>query len=415
MDNLKKTRFSLKVLTSAMLSALTLTISGCSKEENQDKVSSTMEQTTDAIQSNAADAYDSAKQTAEGIGEKSSEMIGAAGDKLAEAGESTMDATKDIAGSIADKAQQAKESASEGLANLGESAQSAAQSAQETVADAASNTADKAAAGLSNLKESAQSAAGAATETVADTAGAVTDKAKSVAGNVSETAGQAADSAKAAAAAGMAGMGAAAQSAASTTSEASANLAETSKSAARKAAETVEQAKDMAAAELSGTGDAAQAALQKMAGVETFEYALPDGRKIEIPTGTTLESFAKNLQSGAFPEGENLLADRTTFPTGSAQLSQEAQARLDALAEILKSHPELKVTVKGYTDNTGDEAINQKLAEARAKAVKEALIARGISPERIITEGLSTAEPVASNATAEGRSQNRRVDILVSR
>jgi len=79
----------------------------------------------------------------------------------------------------------------------------------------------------------------------------------------------------------------------------------------------------------------------------------------------------------------------------------------------VKAYPDMKISVDGYTDNTGDAGKNKILSEARANAVQARLIAAGISGDRISTRGMGAADPVADNGTAEGRSQNRRIEVTL--
>ena len=84
---------------------------------------------------------------------------------------------------------------------------------------------------------------------------------------------------------------------------------------------------------------------------------------------------------------------------------------LDEVVELLKQNPAMTGEVRGYTDNTGTLELNRKLSEARAGAVRDYLVKQGIAPERIRAKGFGPAQPVASNDTAEGRAQNRRVEL----
>ena len=84
---------------------------------------------------------------------------------------------------------------------------------------------------------------------------------------------------------------------------------------------------------------------------------------------------------------------------------------LDEVVEILKANPSLTGEVRGYTDNTGSLQYNQKLSEARAKAVVDYMVKQGIAPTRLRAKGFGPADPVASNDTPDGRAQNRRVEL----
>jgi outer membrane protein OmpA-like peptidoglycan-associated protein/outer membrane murein-binding lipoprotein Lpp len=102
------------------------------------------------------------------------------------------------------------------------------------------------------------------------------------------------------------------------------------------------------------------------------------------------------------------------FSTGKATLQPGAHLQLDRLADYLKDHPQQRVLIEGNTDSSGSAALNQKLSAARAQAVAQALQLRGVSSDQYQTIGLGEAYPVASNDTAAGRQQNRRVDVVFS-
>ena len=101
------------------------------------------------------------------------------------------------------------------------------------------------------------------------------------------------------------------------------------------------------------------------------------------------------------------------FATDSAQLTGSLQSDLLAVARSLNSYPNTTVQVVGHTDNTGSAAYNQDLSQRRAQAVTSVLIQGGVNPGRIRTIGRGEDAPIASNLTAEGRAQNRRVEIVI--
>lgn len=115
------------------------------------------------------------------------------------------------------------------------------------------------------------------------------------------------------------------------------------------------------------------------------------------------------------PQLVEILQLRTLpFETGRALLSREAVATLNEIAGAMLDHPEITlVQIEGYTDSRGGEAFNQQLSKERAESVRQALIARGVSPERLVAKGFGEARPLADNASAEGRAMNRRVEIRV--
>jgi OOP family OmpA-OmpF porin len=101
------------------------------------------------------------------------------------------------------------------------------------------------------------------------------------------------------------------------------------------------------------------------------------------------------------------------FDTDKAVLKPESYSSLDSLAAFLSDEKKYYITISGHTDNSGDENKNQALSKARAKAVADYLISKGINPDRIKSEGWGSAKPVAENETPEGRARNRRVEYTL--
>lgn len=108
------------------------------------------------------------------------------------------------------------------------------------------------------------------------------------------------------------------------------------------------------------------------------------------------------------------LAVPIKFATGSDALSADAQAELAPVATAVKACKDVKLTVIGHTDNTGDDAINIPLSEGRAKAVAAYLVSQGLSAEVVTSKGAGSAEPIASNDTEAGKAENRRTEIKVN-
>ncbi len=102
------------------------------------------------------------------------------------------------------------------------------------------------------------------------------------------------------------------------------------------------------------------------------------------------------------------------FDTGKYTLKPNTQVSLAKVSGILQAYPGLKLQVEGYTDSVGSDEYNQKLSENRADAVRDFLITQGVQPDNISATGYGKAKPVADNSTAQGRSQNRRVQLVVS-
>jgi outer membrane protein OmpA-like peptidoglycan-associated protein len=102
------------------------------------------------------------------------------------------------------------------------------------------------------------------------------------------------------------------------------------------------------------------------------------------------------------------------FVSGKAELLPIAQQKLNDVAEALKqTEDEKAIKIEGYTDSRGSDETNLKLSQQRAEAVRSYLVARGVKPERVTAEGKGEQNPIASNDTAEGRANNRRVEIIV--
>ncbi len=101
------------------------------------------------------------------------------------------------------------------------------------------------------------------------------------------------------------------------------------------------------------------------------------------------------------------------FDVGSSALQPGAFRRLDSLADSLLRHPETEVVVRGHTDSTGTRDGNLRLSEDRADAVRRYLVAQGVPGSRITAIGFGDAMPLASNQSAAGRQQNRRVEIEI--
>jgi len=103
------------------------------------------------------------------------------------------------------------------------------------------------------------------------------------------------------------------------------------------------------------------------------------------------------------------------FENDSAAILASSNAKIDKYADFLKAHTNYSAKIVGYTDSRGSAAYNKKLSQRRAKAVVAALIQRGVSPEQLSAEGMGEANPVATNKTAEGRAQNRRIEAELTR
>lgn len=103
-----------------------------------------------------------------------------------------------------------------------------------------------------------------------------------------------------------------------------------------------------------------------------------------------------------------------TFKTGKSSVKPDANDRLKQMANILKKYPENRITIFGHTDSTGSAAVNSRLSMQRADTVKEILVAQGVPKSSIMTKGLGSKDPIASNNNKEGRAENRRVELAIT-
>ena len=122
-----------------------------------------------------------------------------------------------------------------------------------------------------------------------------------------------------------------------------------------------------------------------------------------------------NLKAKQTERGTVVTFGDVLFDTGRAELRSGSQRNVQQLAQYLQDNPQRKVLVEGFTDSTGSDALNQQLSERRAAAVGNALRRQGVSADRIVTAGYGKEYPVATNADAQSRQLNRRVEVIISR
>jgi outer membrane protein OmpA-like peptidoglycan-associated protein len=108
------------------------------------------------------------------------------------------------------------------------------------------------------------------------------------------------------------------------------------------------------------------------------------------------------------------LSDKILFATNSSDLSAQAKQNLNKMIGVFKNYPDTNIEIQGHTDSTGSDAYNQTLSEKRASSVSNYLTSKGIQSSRITTLGYGESAPKYSNDTEDGRSQNRRVEFLIS-
>ena len=144
---------------------------------------------------------------------------------------------------------------------------------------------------------------------------------------------------------------------------------------------------------------------------------LPGGVELNIPERGIESSLIAFITDGSRPVNDTTWFnfDRLNFASGSATILPESEEQLNNIAAVLKAYPGVNVKVGGYTDNSGDPAVNRNLSQQRADAVRRALVGKGIAASRMAAEGYGSDHAVGDNTTEEGRAQNRRIALRVTK
>jgi outer membrane protein OmpA-like peptidoglycan-associated protein len=127
-----------------------------------------------------------------------------------------------------------------------------------------------------------------------------------------------------------------------------------------------------------------------------------------------MQNDIKNAKIERVGEGIKITFDSgILFQTGKSDLQPAAKDNITSLAKILNKYPDTNILIEGHTDSTGSLSLNQKLSEQRAASVSSFAAGLGVASSRISTVGYGPTQPVASNATADGRLANRRVEVAI--
>lgn len=144
------------------------------------------------------------------------------------------------------------------------------------------------------------------------------------------------------------------------------------------------------------------------------------GKKMDKQQAELQAELAKQAEVKQVTDENGLQAIQVTFnggilfPTNGTTLSANARTDLSKFAASLINNPGTNVQIYGYTDDTGTLAVNERVANGRANAVRNYLLNSGVAATRLSAEGLPMQDYIASNSTAEGRAQNRRVEIYIT-
>ena len=186
------------------------------------------------------------------------------------------------------------------------------------------------------------------------------------------------------------------------TAEKAKKEAEASRASALSEAEKAERSKK----------EAEQARLQSREEAEKAEKARRETEQAKAEIDQFLKDLS-DLQGKMTERGIVLTMGDVLFSFGKADLSAGAVRNLDKITGFLEKHPDRNLLIEGHTDSIGSDEFNQALSQKRADAVKEALVGKGIVPDRIATKGYGKQFPVAGNDTESGRQMNRRVEVVI--
>lgn len=134
---------------------------------------------------------------------------------------------------------------------------------------------------------------------------------------------------------------------------------------------------------------------------------------VDLTNAEPMSEVVRNFYVTPIEVGQSVDIENIYFETGKATLKPESYRSLNALIEFLNEYPNVRVEIGGHTDNVGSAAINKRISQERALSVAEYVIAQGVPAHRVVSKGYGFDKPKASNRTAQGRAQNRRVDFTI--
>ncbi len=143
------------------------------------------------------------------------------------------------------------------------------------------------------------------------------------------------------------------------------------------------------------------------------ENCLFYSENVDLTTATGYNETVKDIELMKIEVGSKVVLKNIFFDSGKSTLRPESEPELANLLKFMTEIPTLKIEISGHTDNVGSAAVNKKLSEARAKAVVDYMIAKGVATDRMTYKGYGFDQPVATNDTAEGKQQNRRTEFKV--
>jgi outer membrane protein OmpA-like peptidoglycan-associated protein len=180
----------------------------------------------------------------------------------------------------------------------------------------------------------------------------------------------------------------------------------------RQAMTSEEQREEAARRELEAREEAAAA--RRLAEAQASEIELAR-REAELATqaAESLRRRLELLELRQTDRGVVVTLGDVLFESGQTDLAADARGNLEDVVELLQTEPDKRIRIEGHTDSTGPASVNLRISQQRADAVRNELIAMGISADRIQAIGMGEDFPIASNESADGRSRNRRVDVIL--
>ncbi len=157
--------------------------------------------------------------------------------------------------------------------------------------------------------------------------------------------------------------------------------------------------------------DLARANASQAVAKKTFEELSAQKDQVRLQAR---EAEIQKLKARKVPQGILVTLGDVLFDTGRSDLKSGSLQNMYPLIEYLRNHGETMVKIEGHTDNRGSSNYNDNLSRMRAEAVRDFLITNGITPERTFAQGMGEDYPVATNSTAAGRQQNRRVEVTIT-
>jgi outer membrane protein OmpA-like peptidoglycan-associated protein len=203
-----------------------------------------------------------------------------------------------------------------------------------------------------------------------------------------------------------------AQQAAAAQAQAQAEQSQAQATQAQQAQQQAEQARQQA--ELAQQQAAQQAQQSEQARQQAEQQRQQAENDKAQMRARMLQQLNQVLQTRDTARGLIVNMPDVLFDTGKADLKPSARERLAKVAGILIAYPDIHVEIDGYTDSTGSLEFNERLSQQRAESVRSYLAGQGVNSSAITTQGFGPSQPIASNDTAAGRQQNRRVELVVS-